>query len=363
MKNVSIVGLGKKYDDNVAVAELDLEVRAGEFLSLLGPSGCGKTTTLRCLGGLETPTAGTISVGEETFVDVNRGTFVPPNKRHVGMVFQSYALWPNRNVQGNVSYPLKLRGVKRREITAAVDQVLTAVGMQHLKSRYPHELSGGQQQRVALARGLVSATKLMLFDEPLSNLDAQLRLSMRSEIRRLHDTFEHTSIYVTHDQGEALAMSDRIVVMRDGKIEQVGTPGDIYRRPQTAFVARFMGMENILECLRVSHDNGQPEATLEGGLTVPAEGALADIAPGRHVVFRGSDATLAQQAPSAPGLRFRGRVTESSYTGEGYRVGTRVSEDTTITCFISDTSANPKQEKYVDDVIDMTVPQESLLLI
>lgn len=158
-------------------------------------------------------------------------------------------------------------------------------------------------------------------------------------------------------------MSDRIVVMRDGKIEQVGTPGDIYRRPQTAFVARFMGMENILECLRVSHDNGQPEATLEGGLTVPVEGALADIAPGRHVDFRGSDATLAQQAPSAPGLRFRGRVTESSYTGEGYRVGTRVSEDTTITCFISDTSANPKQEKYLDDVIDMTVPQESLLLI
>ena len=201
MRSLEIEGIAKHYPGgSIAVEDITLSLNEGSFTTLLGPSGCGKTTTLRCLAGLEVPDAGRVQFGDEVFVDVTAGTFLPPNKRKLGMVFQSYALWPNRTVLGNISYPLRLRGIKGRAAAQRAGEALDAVGLAGLGNRYPHELSGGQQQRVALARGLVSASGLLLFDEPLSNLDARLRLAMRTEIRRLHDEFGYSSVYVTHDQ-------------------------------------------------------------------------------------------------------------------------------------------------------------------
>jgi len=232
-----------------AINGLDLEIRNGEFFVLLGPSGCGKTTTLRCIAGLEQPDAGSIRIGDEWVAAPERGIVVAPNKRPVGMVFQSYALWPHMTVYDNVAYPLKQRrrGLSRSEADAQIKKALALVGLEGLGERGPAALSGGQQQRVALARAIVARPDLLLFDEPLSNLDAQLRVRLRSDLRRVHDQGGHTSIFVTHDQAEALAIADRIAVMREGCIEQLGAPEDIFLSPRSRFVAEFVGFDNILE--------------------------------------------------------------------------------------------------------------------
>jgi iron(III) transport system ATP-binding protein len=228
-----------------AVDQIDLEIRHGELISLLGPSGCGKTTTLRLVAGFIDPDAGQIQVGDE--IVSQPGAIVPPERRNMSMIFQSYAVWPHKTVYQNVAYGLKFRDVTAQETDQRVKKMLDIVHMADLGDRYPGELSGGQQQRVALARALVVEPSVLLLDEPLSNLDANLREEMRFEIRRLHDEFHITSIYVTHDQGEAMVTSDRICLMNNGKIEQVGTAVEIYDKPRTRFVAEFVGVTNSIE--------------------------------------------------------------------------------------------------------------------
>jgi iron(III) transport system ATP-binding protein len=224
---------------------LNLDIDDGEFLVVLGPSGCGKTTTLRCIAGLENPDSGSIRFGEDTVFDSQRRINRPPNKRSIGMVFQSYALWPHLTVRKNLGYPLKARKLKSTS-RGWIEESAALVDCSHLLDRYPAQLSGGQQQRVALARGLVARPELMLFDEPMSNLDAQLRVQVRSELHELHRRLGFTAVFVTHDQTEALALADRMAIMHSGRFEQLGTPQDIYDNPATERVAEFIGMSNRL---------------------------------------------------------------------------------------------------------------------
>ncbi len=237
---VRLDGLSKRFGAVVAVDEITLEFPAGKLVTLLGPSGCGKTTTLRMVAGLEYPSSGRIFIGDE---DV---TPLPAASRGVTMVFQSYALFPHLTVFENVAYGLRIAKLRTAEIARRVADVLTLVGLPEVGRRYPSQLSGGQQQRIALARALVMEPKVLLFDEPLSNLDAKLRKRVRGEIRELQQRLGITSIYVTHDQAEALALSDVIIVMNQGRVEQIGAPRDLYRRPATQFVADFIGEANLL---------------------------------------------------------------------------------------------------------------------
>ncbi len=243
---IEIEDLVVKFGEAVAVNGVGFQVRRGEHLTLLGPSGCGKTTTLRAIAGLETPTGGEIRIDGRAVYSSPRKVNLPPEQRDLSMVFQSYAIWPHMTVAENVAYGLKLRKVPKDEITRRVNDVLDLVRLSGLGDRPASRLSGGQQQRVALARAIAFNPKALLLDEPLSNLDAKLRAEMRVELRELQRRIDVTSIYVTHDQEEALAISDRIIAMNSGLIEQVGTPADIYDRPRTRFVADFIGAANII---------------------------------------------------------------------------------------------------------------------
>src|SRR5437868_9072704 len=235
--------LTKRLGEAAALDGLTLTIQHGTLVCLLGPSGCGKTTTLRLVAGFIDPDQGTIRVGGRTVSQPGRS--LPPERRRMSMIFQSYALWPHMTIAGNVEYGLKLRRMDRAERERRVNSILDVAHLTELAERYPHELSGGQQQRAALARALVVEPETLLLDEPLSNLDANLREEMRFEIRRLHDTYKYTTIYVTHDQAEAMTTADMIVVMNRGRVEQVGAPTDIYQRPRSEFVARFIGGTNI----------------------------------------------------------------------------------------------------------------------
>jgi iron(III) transport system ATP-binding protein len=245
MSRLSLRGLTKAYGKLTVVDHIDLTLVEGEFVSLLGPSGCGKTTTLRMIAGFVEPNAGTVEMGGK--VISAPGAVMPPERRQMSMIFQSYAIWPNMTVEENVAFGLKLRKLPAEEVRRRVAEILGVVQMGHLAGRYPAELSGGQQQRVALARAIVVKPDVLLLDEPLSNLDANLREEMRFEIRRVHDEFRITTVYVTHDQAEAMATSDRIAVMNAGRIEQVDAPHLLYTRPRTRFVAGFIGRTNLLE--------------------------------------------------------------------------------------------------------------------
>jgi len=238
MTHLSLTNISKQFANNAVVQDFNLDVDKGEFVSFLGPSGCGKTTTLRMIAGFEIPTTGNVTLDDEDI------TNKPPNQRNVGMVFQAYALFPNMTVAGNIGFGLKIRGEKKETIQATVKEMLALIHLEQRGDSYPNQLSGGQQQRVALARALAIHPQVLLLDEPLSALDAKIRVSLRAEIRAIQRKLGITAIYVTHDQEEALSISDRIVVMYEGKIEQVGSPFQIYNFPQTTFVAGFVGTLN-----------------------------------------------------------------------------------------------------------------------
>ena len=311
MSGICIKDLRKVYGDAVAVADIDLDVADGEVMALLGPSGCGKTTTLQLLAGFLRPDGGEIRVGDRV-VSTPRSV-VPPESRNMSLIFQSYAVWPHKTVRENVAFGLEVRKVPRSEIRARVDEALATVRLDQLADRYPAELSGGQQQRVALARAMVVEPDILLLDEPLSNLDANLREEMRFEVRRLHDETGITMVYVTHDQAEAMVTADRIAVMNAGRIEQVATPYEVYERPLTQFVASFIGRTNTLTGKLVSRG----VVALDGlGVRVraqddtgcdPGDAVAVCIRP-HHVLFERPDGAATNEV--------RGRVARSAYLGE-----------------------------------------------
>jgi iron(III) transport system ATP-binding protein len=277
MTDVIIAGLRKVFpgqQEVIALDNVDLEINEGELVVLLGPSGCGKTTTLRSIAGLEAPTAGRITIGPDVVFDRARGISRPPEKRNIGMVFQSYALWPNKTVRRNIAYPLRARGLKTGLAEGWVESAAGSVDCSDLLDRYPSALSGGQQQRVALARGLVARPAVMLFDEPLSNLDAKLRDQVRGELHDLHRRLNFTGVYVTHDQQEALALGDRLAVMRKGAIEQLATPLDVFERPATDYVADFMGFFNRIDLRQATAGYTSEVGTL--GALQPRDG-MSDL--------------------------------------------------------------------------------------
>src|SRR5215467_10977245 len=294
-----------------AVAGVDLDIREGEFFSLLGPSGCGKTTTMRMIAGFEEPTRGAIRLHGQ---DV---TNVPPNKRDVNMVFQSYALFPHMNVFENVAFGLRRKAVAKPEITRRVGEMLDIVDMGGRSERRPRELSGGQQQRVALARALVNHPRALLLDEPLGALDLKLRQAMQVELKRIQREVGITFVYVTHDQGEALTMSDRIAVMNDGAIEHLGTPRDIYEHPKTRFVAGFIGTSNLLSgtVSRVEAGRAVIEVSPDERIVVPVnDGSVAPGAP-LELTVRPEKIQLSTTRPADRGCVLRGEVTEVVYLG------------------------------------------------
>ncbi|HMQ40977.1 MAG TPA: ABC transporter ATP-binding protein [Paracoccus sp. (in: a-proteobacteria)] len=265
---VEFRAIRKDYGSFTAIPQLNLSIEPGQLVTLLGPSGCGKTTTLRMLAGLETPTEGAIMIGGQ---DVTR---LPPNRRDVTMVFQSYALFPHMSVLANIAYGLESEGIAKAEARGMAEKGLDLVGLAGLGERLPSELSGGQQQRVAVARALVLEPQVLLLDEPLSNLDARLRRRVRTEIRELQQRLGFTAVYVTHDQDEALAVSDRIVVMKDGVIAQDGAPRDLYESPASEFIADFIGEANVIECEVLSVEGEQARVRVGGAeIGLPARGA------------------------------------------------------------------------------------------
>ncbi|RKX76656.1 MAG: sugar ABC transporter ATP-binding protein [Spirochaetes bacterium] len=259
MDTIVLSKVKKSYSGVTAVQDLSINIREGEFLTLLGPSGCGKTTTLRMIAGLEDADDGEISVGGKVFFSKHKGIYVPPEKRQLGFIFQSYALWPHMTVKKNISLGLEERKVNKDKIEETVNNALKKVQLTGYENRYPSELSGGQQQRVAVARMIAAEHRIFLMDEPLSNLDAMLRIGMRTELKHLHHELGATTVYVTHDQNEALTLSDRIAVMDSGLLRQIGTPEEIYKKPADLFVARFVGSPqiNVLEGQIIS-ENGIP---------------------------------------------------------------------------------------------------------
>jgi len=277
LSRLKLTGVSKRYGDFLAVDDIDLELQSGEFVSLLGPSGCGKTTTLRMIAGFIDPTLGAIEMDGQILSSPSGS--VPPDRRQMSMIFQSYAIWPNMTVEQNVAFGLELRKIARAETRRRVGEMLEVVHMSHLADRYPAELSGGQQQRVALARAIVIRPSVLLLDEPLSNLDATLREEMRFEIRRLHDEFHVTTVYVTHDQAEAMVTSDRIAVMNGGRIEQVDAPRVLYDKPKTRFVAGFIGRTNFIEGSSDGHQ------IAFDGFALPHAGFERDVPAGAKAVF------------------------------------------------------------------------------
>jgi putative spermidine/putrescine transport system ATP-binding protein len=339
----------KQYGPNTVVHDFNLSVARGEFVSFLGPSGCGKTTTLRMVAGFETPSSGMIRLDGKDITDLR------PNQRNVGMVFQSYALFPNLTVAANIAFGLKVKKRPAAEIKARVEEMLALIKLPQLGGRYPYQLSGGQQQRVALARAIAVKPQVLLLDEPLSALDAKIRVSLRSEIRSLQRNLGVTTIYVTHDQEEALSMSDRVVVMSEGRMEQVGAPFEVYNYPRTRFVASFVGTLNILNGTVVDPDKGR--VTIDGQEITTVRGVV-DAARGdvRPVALRPEAIVLNGSGSN----RLNGAIDEVSFLGAVVRIRVRF-RDSSISL---DTFNNPNAPppKHGDKVVVSFAPEDVLVL-
>ena len=343
--DVTITQLSKKFGSVKAVDDINLDIQDGEFVAFLGPSGCGKTTTLLMLAGIYKPSGGTIQFGERV---VNQ---VPPRERNIGMVFQSYALYPHMTVFGNISYPLKLKNVPRKDQQERVQRITDLMGIGDLLDRRPAQLSGGQQQRVALGRALVKEPDILLFDEPLSNLDARLRLTMRGEIKHLQNDLGITSVYVTHDQIEALTMADRIAVMNKGKLEAFATPEDLYERPRTLFIAGFVGNPpmNFVD-VEVSRDNGSFAAKNAAfAVTLPDNRADKAAAISGEVIFgiRPEDITISDDAD------IRGEVILVEPLGRDDMLDIRIGKATRLIAL-----ADPKLKIRSGDTVGLNIKSE-----
>ena len=320
MPGVTIKSLTKRYGDVAAVEALSLDVKPGELVSLLGPSGCGKTTTLRLVAGFLRPEAGEIWVGERCLSSA--ASVVPPERRRMAMIFQSYALWPHMTIARNVAYGLRFKsGMPKADRDRRVTDILRTVQLSGFESRYPGELSGGQQQRVAVARALVVEPEILLLDEPLSNLDANLREEMRFEIRRLHEAFGITTLYVTHDQAEAMVISDRVAVLHRGRVVQVGSAEDLFRRPRTRFVAEFIGRTNLIDA-----QVAEPGVAAHGPLRLRLASAAGGPGTPLVVSIRPHEIELVLAGRSAPAGAnvLAGAVQRTSYLGDAVDYHVRV---------------------------------------
>ncbi|MBA3275031.1 MAG: ABC transporter ATP-binding protein [Chloroflexia bacterium] len=349
IERLRIRGLTRRFAEHVALRDFELDMQGGEFISLLGPSGCGKTTALNCIAGLLSPDGGDIELDGESIVRT------PSERRRFGMVFQNYALFPHLTVGRNVAFGLEMQRVPKPQISERVNRILSLVRLAEHRDKYPAQLSGGQQQRVAIARAVVTEPRLMLMDEPLSNLDAKLRMEMRTEIRRLHQALGLTTIYVTHDQEEALSLSDRVVLMEHGRIRQVGTPREVYLQPMSAYAANFLGARNLLPVRVTSHAGDAIHVVTESGieLTGTPIGTLAS----------GDDA-IAAIRPEHVELLVQGQAVQNTLPGVVQTVeflgqGTEISIHGALP---QDLIARTDDEWNHGDRVDVQLPTDRLLV-
>jgi iron(III) transport system ATP-binding protein len=354
MAQVVLREINKKYDEVHAVKDVNLTIRDKEFMVLVGPSGCGKTTTLRLVAGFLAPDSGEIRVGDRVLSSPT--VVIPPERRRMAMIFQSYALWPHMTVAQNVAYGLRFAGVPRPERERRVEAMLQVVQLGGYGARYPGELSGGQQQRVAVARALVVEPEILLLDEPLSNLDASLREEMRFEIRRLHEQFGITTLYVTHDQAEAMVISDRVAVLREGRVVQAGAPRELFEQPRTRFVAEFIGKTNLIDAVADG-----PASVARGGLRlrVAADGlterapAVVSIRP-HQIVLDPAGAG----APAGPNV-LAGSVIRASYLGDTVDYQVRLEGSDVV---LRVTGPAPARVR-AGELVAVTVPPEACVLL
>jgi iron(III) transport system ATP-binding protein len=323
LASVDLRGLTKRFGSLAVVDNVSLKIDHGQLVCLLGPSGCGKTTTLRLIAGFLEPSDGEIHVGDRLVS--SKARTLPPEQRNMSMIFQSYALWPHMTVTENIVYGLRLRKMDRDTIAKKLAAILATTKLEALAQRYPGELSGGQQQRVALARALIVEPQTLLLDEPLSNLDANLREEMRFEIRRLHDEYRYTTVYVTHDQSEAMTTADLIAVMNGGRIDQLGTPEDIYARPESEFVARFIGASNVIK--GTARDSNHVSFA---GATLQVVGAPLTTGQDAVVAIRQHDIGLSTQAPASPENAIKAVVTRQVYLGAARDYMVEVADGSTL---------------------------------
>lgn len=351
MAFLDIINVSKRFGDFVAVEDFQLNVDKGEFVTFLGPSGCGKTTTLRMIAGFEQPTDGQIKIAND---DV---THAPPNKRNIGMVFQSYALFPNMNVSDNIGFGLKVSGKPGDQIKQRVKEMLDLIHMPEFATRYPHQLSGGQQQRVALARALAIRPRVLLLDEPLSALDAKIRVQLRTEIRSIQQELRITTIYVTHDQEEAMSLSDRVVVMSKGHIEQIGTPFDVYNFPKTQFVASFVGTLNVIRAAVVDAQKGVLETS---GQQFKAPGPVTQAPDGGQLLVALRPEIITLEPEGAGQNKFTATIAMIAFLGSVVRIQARLGDN----LFYFDTLNNPQLVlPRVGDQVSVYFSPESELIM
>jgi putative spermidine/putrescine transport system ATP-binding protein len=334
MSFLTLTNIQKSFGPIQVVHDFNLSIEKGEFVSFLGPSGCGKTTVLRMIAGFETPTGGTITINGRSQINLR------PNQRNIGMVFQAYALFPNMNVFDNVAFGLKVAGKPRAEIETRVKEMLSLIKLEHLADRYPYQMSGGQQQRVALARALAPKPQVLLLDEPLSALDAKIRVSLRDEIRAIQRQLGITTVFVTHDQEEALSISDRIVVMNQGRADQVGTPFEIYNKPQTRFVATFVGTLSIIEATVA--DPAANTATI-GTTTVKLTEPMGNVRSGEKVSLALRPEALSLTQAGGRDHSISGTVEQVSFLGSVIRTKLSIGGQTVSFDMFNDPSSKPPQ--------------------